>query len=126
MWGFAAGVAAEFGSHESILQQAAGHPFGVTFFMLLISVASIMPKFASGVPIGEWDIGFHLIWHAMLRCSTCDPIIALTEDAPLQGNSTTQPAEGACRGRWLSSTRRTRSGSVRPSSHAVTCSQILA
>ena len=53
MWGFAAGVAAELGSHESILRQAAGHPFGVTFFMLLISVASIMPKFASGVPIGE-------------------------------------------------------------------------
>ena len=52
MWGFAAGVAAELGSHESIVQQAAGHPFGVTFFMLLISVASIMPKFASGVPIG--------------------------------------------------------------------------
>ncbi len=52
MWGFAAGVAAELGSHESIVQQAAGHPFGVTFFMLLISVASVMPKFASGVPIG--------------------------------------------------------------------------
>ena len=52
MWGFAAGVAAELGRHESIVQQAAGHPFGVTFFMLLISVASIMPKFASGVPIG--------------------------------------------------------------------------
>jgi len=56
MWGFAAGVAAEFGSHESILQQAGGHLFGVTFFMLLISVASIMPKFASGVPIGETDV----------------------------------------------------------------------
>lgn len=52
MWGFAAGVAAELGSHESIVRQAAGHPFGVTFFMLLISVASIMPKFASGVSIG--------------------------------------------------------------------------
>ena len=127
MWGFAAGVAAEFGSHESILQQAAGHPFGVTFFMLLISVASIMPKFASGVPIGEWDIGFHLIWHAMLRCSTCDPIIALTEDAPLQGNSTTQPARGSLPGPlaffnktheiWVGTTLLT---------WPFTCSQILA
>ncbi len=90
MWGFAAGVAAEFGSHESILQQAGGHLFGVTFFMLLISVASIMPKFASGVPIGETDV-------------TC----------------TMQPAKGACRDRSPSSTRRMRFGLVRPLSRSL-------
>ena len=53
MWGFAAGAAAEVSSHKSILQQAAVNPVGIAFFMLLISVGSLMPKFASGVPIGE-------------------------------------------------------------------------
>lgn len=52
MWGFAAGVAAELSSHESIVEQATSNPIGICFFMLLLSIGSIMPKFASGVPIG--------------------------------------------------------------------------
>ena len=114
MWGFAAGVAAEFGSHESILQQAGGHLFGVTFFMLLISVASIMPKFASGVPIGEkCDLLFRS--HAGRIRWLLTPV----RYAPLQGNCTMQPAKGACRDRSLSSTRRMRFGLVRPLSSSL-------
>lgn len=53
MWGFAAGVAAELSSHVSIVEQAGSNPVGIVLFATLISIGSIMPKFASGVPIGE-------------------------------------------------------------------------
>ena len=53
MWGFATGVAAELSSHESIVQQTSVNPVGIAFFALLVMVGSVMPKFASGVPIGE-------------------------------------------------------------------------
>lgn len=53
MWAFAACVAAELSSHVSVVEQAESNIVGAVLFSLLISIGSIMPKFASGVPIGE-------------------------------------------------------------------------
>jgi hypothetical protein len=53
MWGFLAGVAAEASSGKSIVEQAAINPVGVTLFVFLISLASIIPKYASGEALAE-------------------------------------------------------------------------
>ena len=36
-----------------MLEQFSVAPFKVTFFMLLISIGSLVPKFASGVPLSK-------------------------------------------------------------------------
>ena len=49
MWAFLVCMLTERFTHLSILQQAAQHPFNVVFLGLLISLASIIPKYTTGV-----------------------------------------------------------------------------
>ncbi len=53
MWGFLAGIAAEAASHKSILEQLSGAWGNVVFFMVLISAASLIPKYAAGVSLAS-------------------------------------------------------------------------
>ncbi len=54
MWSFAAIALAEWQSGKTSLQQAQDHPIAAISFMLLISLASLAPKFASGVSLSEF------------------------------------------------------------------------
>lgn len=51
MWSFAAIALAEWQSGKTSLQQAVEHPIAAVSFGLLISVASLAPKFAAGVSL---------------------------------------------------------------------------
>lgn len=51
MWSFAAIALAEWQSGKTALQQAVEHPVAAISFGLLISVASLAPKFAAGVSL---------------------------------------------------------------------------
>ena len=53
MWSFAAMALGELQSGKTILQQATEHPVAAVFFSLLISVASLAPKFAAGRSLSE-------------------------------------------------------------------------
>lgn len=51
MIAFAGAAAAEFATGKSIFEQAANSPFFITFMVFLISLGSLLPKYASGVPL---------------------------------------------------------------------------
>ena len=51
MWSFAVLALAEWQSGKTTLQQAQEHPIAAISFSLLITVASLAPKFASGVSL---------------------------------------------------------------------------
>ncbi|KAK9834284.1 hypothetical protein WJX81_003398 [Elliptochloris bilobata] len=51
MWAFAAAVAAEAASGRSVVEQLAAAPVSVALTVLLITLGSLMPKFASGVAL---------------------------------------------------------------------------
>lgn len=53
MWSFAALALGEWQSGKTTLQQAVEHPVAAVMFSLLISVASLAPKFASGRSLSE-------------------------------------------------------------------------
>ena len=53
MIAFAGAAAAEAASGKSVVEQAATAPVLVLFAVFLISLASIFPKFASGVPLAK-------------------------------------------------------------------------
>lgn len=48
MWSFAALALGEWQTGKTTLQQAVEHPVAAVMFSLLISVASLAPKFAAG------------------------------------------------------------------------------
>lgn len=56
MWSFAALALGELQSGKTTLQQAVEHPVAAVMFSLLISVASLAPKFASGRSLSECGI----------------------------------------------------------------------
>lgn len=51
MLAFVAGVVAERVGHKSIIEQAGQATTSVLFFMILISAASIIPKYSSGTSL---------------------------------------------------------------------------
>lgn len=51
MIAFVAAAAAEAASGKSILEQAASAPVSVAIAVFLISLGSVLPKFAAGVPL---------------------------------------------------------------------------
>jgi hypothetical protein len=53
MYAFAAIAFTEFKAHTPALEQFGNEWFGVLFFSLLITAASIVPKLASGVPLKD-------------------------------------------------------------------------
>lgn len=53
MWAFLICSIQELTSGQSVTQQAAAHPIAATFLGLILSVASLAPKYVSGVSLSE-------------------------------------------------------------------------
>lgn len=56
MWAFAALALGEWQSGKTTLQQATEHPVAAVMFSLLISIASLAPKFAAGRSLSELSV----------------------------------------------------------------------
>jgi hypothetical protein len=61
MWAFAALALGEWQSGKTTLQQATEHPVAAVMFSLLISIASLAPKFAAGRSLSELSVSDKLI-----------------------------------------------------------------
>ena len=53
MWAFLICSIQEFFSGQTVTQQAVAHPVSATFLGIILSIASLAPKFVSGVALGE-------------------------------------------------------------------------
>lgn len=53
MWAFFICSLTELTAGQSVLEQAAAHPISATFLGALISLASLAPKYVSGVSLAE-------------------------------------------------------------------------
>ena len=53
MWAFLICSIQELTSGQPVLQQAAAHPIATTFLGLILSIASLAPKYISGVALSE-------------------------------------------------------------------------
>ena len=74
MIAFVGVAAAEAATGKSVLEQAAAAPFSVFTVAFLISIASIFPKYASGVPLARLIDGAgeaHWAWWLLCCLDVC-------------------------------------------------------